>query len=183
MKHLILPLGNPGSDYEHTRHNAGWIVIDMAYPGLSWGRDSYANAGTAMDGDLLFAKPATFMNLSGETAGYFMTKKEILPENMIVLYDDLDLAIGKMKISFDRGSGGHNGIKSLESHLGSREFVRIRIGISKVFEDGSLAKANVLGKFEPSEMETLKELAPKVRKAIETIVKEGKEKAMTEFNQ
>ena len=65
MNYLIVGLGNPGTEYEKTRHNAGWIVIDGAYPNLDWGRDSYANAGTANEGNLLFVKPATFMNLSG----------------------------------------------------------------------------------------------------------------------
>lgn len=183
MKYLIVGLGNPGTEYEKTRHNAGWIVIDSMYPNLVWARDSYANAGTAQEGDFLFVKPATFMNLSGETVQYFVDKKDYLPENIIVIYDDIDLALGKMKISFDRGSGGHNGIKSIEMSLGSREFIRIRIGISKTLEDGTLVKPNVLGKFEASELETLAEVAKRVKLSLETIAKEGKEQAMTLFNQ
>jgi len=182
MKYLIVGLGNPGTEYEKTRHNAGWIVIDGAFPGLEFGRDAYANAGTATEGDFLFVKPATFMNLSGETVQYFVDKKDYLPENIIVIYDDIDLALGKIKISFDRGSGGHNGIKSIEMSLGSREFIRIRIGISKLLETGELVKPNVLGKFEANELETLAEVSKQVKLALETIVKEGKEKAMTEFN-
>jgi PTH1 family peptidyl-tRNA hydrolase len=182
MKYLIVGLGNPGTEYEKTRHNAGWIVIDNAYPNLEFGRDSYANAGTATEGDLLFVKPATFMNLSGETVQYFVDKKDYAPENIIVIYDDIDLALGKFKISFDRGSGGHNGIKSIETYLGSREFIRIRIGISKTLEDGTFVKPNVLGKFEPIELEQLADVSKKVKLAIETILKEGKGKAMTEFN-
>ena len=182
MNYLIVGLGNPGTEYEKTRHNAGWIIIDQAYPNLEWERDSYANAGTAKEGDLLFVKPATFMNLSGETVQYFVDKKDYIPENIIVIYDDIDLALGKIKISFDRGSGGHNGIKSIESCLGSREFIRIRIGISKLLETGELVKPNVLGKFEPGELEILAEVSKRVKFAIDTIVKEGKEIAMTEFN-
>jgi PTH1 family peptidyl-tRNA hydrolase len=182
MNYLIVGLGNPGIEYEKTRHNAGWIVIDMAFPQLEFGRDPYANAGTATEGNLLFVKPATFMNLSGETVQYFVYKKEYLPENIIVIYDDIDLPLGKFKISFDRGSGGHNGIKSIETCLGSREFIRIRIGISKTLESGELVKPNVLGKFEPAELEQLGEVSKKVKTVIETILKEGKEKAMTKFN-
>ncbi len=182
MKYLIVGLGNPGTEYEKTRHNAGWIVIDHAFPNLEWGRDSYANAGTATEGDFLFVKPATFMNLSGETVQYFVDKKDYLPENIIVIYDDIDLALGKIKISFDRGSGGHNGIKSIETCLGSREFIRIRIGISKLLETGEFIKPNVLGKFESSELETLVEVSKQIKLALETIVGDGKEKAMTEFN-
>ena len=187
MKYLIVGLGNPGTEYEKTRHNAGWIVIDDMYPNLEWEKDSYANAGTAQDGDFLFVKPETFMNLSGETVQYFVDKKDYLPEHIIVIYDDIDLALGKFKISFDRGSGGHNGIKSIETCLGSREFIRIRIGISKQVETEdqekpTLVKPNVLGKFESTELETLTEVSKRVKLALETIVKEGKEKAMTEFN-
>lgn len=183
MNYLVVALGNPGNEYALTRHNAGWIVVDGAFPDLTWGRDSYALAGTAQQDTILFAKPVTFMNESGQTVEYFINKKDILPENIIVVYDDIDLPLGKIKISFDRGSGGHNGIKSIEAHIGSREFIRIRIGISKVLESGELVKPNVLGKFEENELEALTSLAPKVKAAIETIVGKGKEDAMNQFNQ
>lgn len=183
MNYLLVGLGNPGIEYEKTRHNAGWLVMDAMYPGLSYGRDSYANAGTAKEGDLLLVKPATFMNLSGETVQYFVDKKEYLPEQVIVIYDDIDLPLGKFKISFDRGSGGHNGIKSIEMSLGSREFIRIRIGISKIIESGELVKPNVLGKFESGELEQLEVVAKKVKEAVTVLFAEGKEKAMSLFNQ
>ena len=101
---------------------------------------------------------------------------------MIVIYDDIDLALGKFKISFDRGSGGHNGIKSIEAHLGSREFIRIRIGISKIAENGEIIKPNVLGNFESDELETLSEVSGKVKAALEVILNKGKEKAMSLYN-
>lgn len=179
---LIVGLGNPGTEYIHTRHNAGWIIIDQAYTDLVWEKDAYARALVAQHHHDLFVKPETFMNLSGETVQYFVDKKDYLPERIVVIYDDIDLALGKFKISFDRGSGGHNGIKSIESHLGSREFIRIRIGISKILEDGTLVKPNVLGKFEPAELETLAQVAQRVKLALYTIATEGREKAMTEFN-
>ncbi len=184
--YLVVALGNPGEKYEQTRHNAGWILADLAFPDLEFGRNSYANAGVAKTSisnqDVQVVKPATFMNESGVSVEYFIKKESILPEHIIVIYDDIDLPIGKMKISFDRGSGGHNGIKSIEEHLGSREFIRIRIGISKLLENGEISKPNVLGNFEASELETLKTLAPKVKLAIGTILVQGKEMAMTEFN-
>lgn len=182
MNYLVVGLGNPGKEYEKTRHNAGWLVLDFAYPDLVWGRDSYANADTIVSGDIVFAKPTTFMNLSGESVGYLTKKKDIAAEQCIVIYDDIDLPLGKLKISYDRGSGGHNGIKSIQDHLGTAEFIRIRIGISKVLESGELVKPNVLGKFEPAELETLKIVAEKVKLVIYTIIKDGKEFAMTEFN-
>ncbi len=197
MKYLIVGLGNPGTEYAKTRHNAGWIVIDEMFPNLEWGRDTYASGGTAFDSvagaDITFLKPATFMNDSGLSVNYFIAKKGFSPDQCIVIYDDIDLPVGSFKISFDRGSGGHNGIKSIEEHVGSREFIRIRIGISRLIAGqepagtgiGSkpeLLKPNVLGHFESSEMETLKKLAPTIKAAFFTIITEGKEKAMTEFN-
>lgn len=182
MNHLIIALGNPGDQYKNTRHNAGWIAIDLAYPQLEWARNNYAVAGVAKLNNLIFAKPATMMNLSGETVGYFVNKENILPENIIVVYDDIDLPLGKIKISFDRGSGGHNGIKSIEEHLGSREFVRIRIGISKILDDGTFVKPNVMGNFETQELGALASLAPTIKSAIESIITDGREAAMGKFN-
>ncbi|HQV64782.1 MAG TPA: aminoacyl-tRNA hydrolase [Candidatus Paceibacterota bacterium] len=183
----IIALGNPGNQYVKTRHNAGFLVVDNAFSDLDWHDNKYAFAhiATAEIGNTTFqiAKPTTFMNESGKTADYLISKEGIDPENMIVIYDDLDLPLGKFKISFDRGNGGHNGIKSIEEHLGSREFIRIRIGISKVIESGELVKPNVLGNFDPSELELLQETANTVYKAIGVIISEGKEKAMTVFNQ
>ncbi len=187
VMYAIIALGNPGNQYAKTRHNAGWLVADNAFSDLDWHENKYAFAevSTAEIGNATFqiAKPNTFMNESGKTADYFISKEGISPENIIVMYDDLDLALGKFKISFDRGSGGHNGIKSIEEHLGSREFIRIRIGISRILENGELVKPAVLGHFEPSELETLQETAKTIHKAIGTILTEGKEKAMTIYNQ
>lgn len=182
MNYLVVGLGNPGKEYEKTRHNAGWIVIDRAYPDLQWERDSYAQASVAKEGQLLFAKPETFMNVSGASVRYLVDKKDVSAEHTIVIYDDIDLPLGKIKVSFDRGSGGHNGIKSIHDHLGTQEFIRIRIGISKIIENGELVKPNVLGKFESEELENLNKVAVTVKAALETIMSEGKEKAMSIYN-
>lgn len=184
--YALIALGNPGNQYAKTRHNVGWIVVDNAFSDIDFRENKYAFAevGTAEIGSYTFqiAKPTTFMNESGKTADYFTSKEGIAAEQLIVIYDDLDLPIGKFKISFDRGSGGHNGIKSIEEHLGSREFIRIRIGISKIIENGELVKPNVLGNFDSNELEILKDVSKIAYKAIGTILKEGKEKAMSAFN-
>ncbi len=188
MVHMyaIIALGNPGNQYLKTRHNAGWIVIDSIFTDIDWHENKYASAhvATAEIGNTTFqiAKPQTFMNESGKTTDYFVQKEGINPDKLIVLYDDLDLPLGSFKISFDRGNGGHNGVKSIEEHLGSREFIRIRIGISRTLENGELVKPAVLGHFEPSELELLQKTAKTIYKAIGTILTEGKEKAMTAFN-
>lgn len=182
MNYLVIALGNPGKEYQKTRHNAGWLVIDAAYPDLFWEHDKYAVADVAKHDQIIFVKPTTFMNLSGESAGYLAKKAEIPPEHCIVIYDDIDLPLGKFKISYDRGSGGHNGIKSLQDHLGTTEFIRIRIGISRIIEGGELIKPNVLGKFEAEELDILESVAKQVKLAVHTIIQDGKEFAMTEFN-
>lgn len=184
MKYLLVALGNPGEKYTNTRHNVGWILTDLIFPQAAWSKNNYANALVASVANvpLELVKPLTFMNDSGISVDYFIKKESILPEQVIIIYDDIDLTIGKIKISFDRGSGGHNGIKSIETHLGSREFIRIRIGISKLLESGELVKPNVLGNFEPVEHEMLASLAPKIKEAIKVITEKGKEFAMTEFN-
>lgn len=184
--YAILALGNPGNQYAKTRHNAGWIIADTLFPHENWHENKYAHAELAAveigATTCTIAKPLTFMNESGKTADYFITKESIQPENLIVMYDDLDLPLGKFKISFDRGSGGHNGIKSIETHLGSREFIRIRIGISRVLETGDVIKPNVLGNFDANELILLQKTSEDIKKAISVIFTDGKEKAMTLFN-
>lgn len=196
MNYLVIGLGNPGEKYQKTRHNAGWIVLDSAFPDLVWKKNPYANAliaGAHAEGlsfemsptteaQVTFVKPQTFMNHSGETVEYFMKKEGIVSESVIVLYDDIDLPLGSMRISFDRGSGGHNGIKSIESHVGGRNFIRIRIGISRAGENGAVVKPNVLGNFEDEELEKIISLGRSVGLVIKTIIMHGKEKAMTEWN-
>lgn len=184
--YLLVGLGNPGQEYATTRHNVGWIILHNLFTDSVWQNNKYSHSselqevikGTAVR----VIKPLTFMNESGKSIEHFIKKEAIPFDRVIVIYDDLDLTLGTVKISFDRGSGGHNGIKSIEKHLGSREFVRIRIGISKVLENGDVVKPNVLGNFEPSELKVVKDVSKKVQKVLETILTKGKEKAMTIFN-
>jgi PTH1 family peptidyl-tRNA hydrolase len=184
--YLIIGLGNPGNEYKKTRHNVGWIVMDNLFPDADWTNNSYAHAIVShveiANHPIQLVKPETFMNDSGKSLRYFIAKEHYKLENSIVIYDDLDLPLGKIKISFDRGSGGHNGIKSLEESLGSRDFIRIRIGISRTLDDGIIVKPNVLGNFDSHELEIVQEISKRVEQAIKTIIIDGKEKAMTSFN-
>lgn len=184
--YLIVGLGNPGNEYKKTRHNVGWIIIDDIFPNLDWNNNSYAHAMVSHveigDHPVQLIKPQTFMNDSGKSLRYFIDKEYYELENVIVMYDDLDLTLGTIKISFDRGSGGHNGIKSLEESLGSREFIRVRIGISRVLDDGTMVKPNVLGNFDSHELKIVQEISKRVEQAIKMIIIDGKEKTMTYFN-
>jgi len=173
---LVVGLGNPGKEYENTRHNTGRILVGMIEDKIK-------------DSKIKFITPDTFMNNSGKAVNAFVKSKKDL-KNLVVIYDDLDLPLGKMKISFNRSSGGHNGLDSVIKTLKSEEFLRIRIGISFATPSGKLRKPKgekavlnfLLGKYKRSELKTLKKLSKKIIEAIETIFTEGKEKAMSFYN-
>jgi len=173
---LVVGLGNPGKEYENTRHNTGRILVGIIEKKLA-------------DSKIKFITPDTFMNNSGKAvAPLVKTKKDL--KDLVVIYDDIDLPIGKMKISFDKSSGGHNGLESVIKKLKSREFVRIRIGISPATPKGVVKKPKgekavlnfLLGEYKKSELETLKKLSKKVAEAVEMIFTESKEKAMSLYN-
>ena len=182
---ITIALGNPGDEYQNTRHNAGWIIFDEL--GLDWQTNKYAESLEARDGDFIFVKPQTFMNESGRSVSWYQNDLKAKTGDFVVLYDDVDLPVGKMRISFDRSSGGHNGIKSIEQHLGSREFIRIRIGIAPIAEDGQVIvpanrKSFVLKGFSEDQLDAIQKLAPQVRQALITIAEKGYVEAMNEFN-
>lgn len=183
---LVAGLGNPGEKYAKTRHNAGCIVLDEILKDADWKFSKNGNAYYAHDQigeeEISYVKPQTMMNESGFTVQYACRHHEIPNDQVIVVYDDIDLPIGKIKISHDRGNGGHNGIRSIEQHLGSTEFTRIRIGISQELQDGKVIKPNVLGQFSKEDLKIVKELSKTVQDSITTIVKEGREAAMNKFN-
>ncbi|MCE9585070.1 aminoacyl-tRNA hydrolase [Candidatus Nomurabacteria bacterium] len=173
---IVVGLGNPGKEYENTRHNAGRIVVEIIEKKLS-------------DIKIKFITPDNFMNNSGKAVAPFIkTKKDL--ENLVVIYDDIDLPIGKIKISFNRSSGGHNGVGSIIKSLKSQEFLRIRVGICPATPTGKLKKPKgedavlkfLLGEFKKPELDEIKKLSKKIAEAVETIFTEGKDKAMSLYN-
>jgi len=173
---LVVGLGNPGEEYEKTRHNTGRIVV------------GYID-GKLEDNKIKFLTPDTYMNNSGkEVVKFIKTKKDLA--NLVVIYDDIDLPLGKIKISFNRSSGGHNGVESIIKSVKSMEFVRIRVGIALSTPSGKLRKPKgekdvlkfLLGEFKKPELETIKKESKKIVQAIEVIFGEGKDKAMSLFN-
>ena len=175
---LVVGLGNPGAEYENTRHNAGRILVRLVEKKLE---DSKLK--------IKFITPDTFMNNSGPAVLKALAGKKAL-KDLIVIYDDIDLPLGKIKISFNRSSGGHNGLGSIIKSLKSEEFLRIRVGISPATPSGKIRKPSgekdvlkfLLGEFKKPELETLKKLSKKVADAVETIFTEGKDKAMSLYN-
>ena len=176
MMYTLVPLGNPGNQYKDTRHNAARIISDLLSDDIH-----------KLEGVEVFI-PETFMNESGKALQEYLNYKE--GREPIVIYDDKDLPLGTIRISHDRGDGGHNGVKSVIEHLGTREFTRIRIGIAPVEVDGKEIRAPhgeevqgyVLGKFTDDEEVKLREVAPKVLGAVQAIVEVGYQKAMERFN-
>lgn len=161
--YTIIGLGNPGGEYAETRHNTGKMAVE------------------ALEKAQVKAKlihQDTFMNKSG-TAVAKVVKSKKAAAKLVVIYDDLDLPVGTMKISFNRGSGGHKGLESIIRALKTKEFIRIRIGIGKK----EPVEKHILGKFTPGEKEKLKKVFKKVVEAVEVLTVDGLPRAMSEFNQ
>lgn len=173
---LVVGLGNPGKEYELSRHNTGRIMVGLVQKKLEGIK-------------IKFLTPDNFMNNSGRAVAPLVKSKKDL-KDLVVIYDDMDLPIGKMKISFNRSSGGHNGLGSIIKSLKSEEFLRIRIGISPATPKGKTKKPKgekdvlkfLLGEFKEKELTELKKLSKKVAQALETIFTEGKDKAMSVYN-
>lgn len=175
MIYTLVPLGNPGKDYESTRHNAARIILSH----ISHELETISSCEVFI--------PETFMNESGRAVVEYL--KYHSDRELIVMYDDKDLALGTIRISHDRGDGGHNGVKSVIDSLGTREFIRIRIGIARKDEEGKVITPHgeavqgfVMGKFMEEEKKVLEAIAPKVLAAVNDIVAFGFHKAMERHN-
>lgn len=192
----VAGLGNPGEEYESTRHNAGRIILELiAKKGdFSDWRDDKKTKALFSQGKLgktkfQFVLPNNFMNNSGGSVKPLIKAKKDL-ENLVVVYDDLDLPIGRIKISFDRGDGGHNGLASIIKSVKSREFLRVRVGVSPHTPGGKLKKPSgekavldfLLKDFKDPELAELKKLSKKITEALECFASEGKDKMMSLYN-
>lgn len=183
---LVVGLGNPGSGYRRTRHNTGFLVIDQLAKdwGLKFTVSKKCHALIAKTETHLLAQPQTFMNESGQAAlalsHYY--KYKIKPEDIIIIYDDIDLPLGKIRVRKKGSAGGHKGMQSIIDQLGTQDFPRVRIGIGPKPTKISSEKY-VLQKFKKDEWKILqKKVMPKAVKAIEMVLKFGIEKAMNEYN-
>jgi len=202
---LIVGLGNPGAEYERTRHNIGFMAIDRLATScsISLGKEKrfYGIFGEgrmssrlASSGKIRLLKPTTFMNLSGQSVRSCADWFKLKPENILVIYDDMDLPLGKLRLRPSGSAGGHNGMKSIISHLGTQNFPRLRLGIGRggnkgEREDGAIAtKANqnvtgyVLGGFSASENKVVTELLALTESTVTSILADGFEKAMSLYN-
>lgn len=183
---LIVGLGNPGSEYERTRHNIGFLVVDE----LARRHNISINkrGGRALSGDglvgqsrVFLMKPQTFMNLSGEAVAAFLRQKPLSHENICVVTDDIALPLGKLRLRGAGSAGGHNGLKSLIAHLHGQDFPRLRFGVGAP-RDSSVQVDYVLGTFARSEAKDVDDGIDRAVLALETWFAEGLEPAMNQFN-
>ena len=180
---LVVGLGNPGKEYEKTRHNIGYMFLDYITDNASFVLNKKFNAmeyETNINGErIMFIKPTTFMNLSGEAVYKYANYYRIQPSDILVIQDDLDMDIGKYKLMFNHGDGGHNGIKNIILNLDSREFLRLKIGISKA----SIAtKDYVLGKLSKRELNKLDNVFDNLGDFINDYVNLNKDILMGKYN-
>ena len=179
---LIVGLGNPGKDYKNTRHNVGYLVLDNYLNTSDWKEKFNALFHeTRINGEkVLFIKPLTFMNLSGDAVVKYVNYYDIDIDDILVIHDDLDLPFSSYKLKKNSSAGGHNGIKSIINRLSSDAFVRLKVGVS---HDRSIdTKDYVLGNFSKSEMDKFNEMQKDFNKIIESFVIDGIEKTMNIFN-
>lgn len=185
---LIVGLGNPGREYAATRHNAGFLAVDLlaARKGVEWKSERKFEAMLtrwpgARGGDVLLCKPQTFMNASGEAVGSLAQFYRVAAGHCLVVVDDADLPLGELRLRPQGGTGGHHGLESLEQHLGTKTFPRLRIGIGRRGEEREIT-SHVLGRFSASEAKTLEQVLTRAADQMECWVTEGIQKAMNKFN-
>lgn len=196
MVWVIVGLGNPGQEYEATRHNAGRMAVEFFAKKVGfgpWSEDKSAKAlvskGFCGKTPVVALLPNTFMNKSGASV-VKLVKSAKAAERLVVVYDELDLPLGSLKLSFDRGSGGHKGLESIMRAVKTKKFTRIRVGVSPSTASGVLRKPSgekevvdfILAKFKAHESAELSKVFKKVAEALETIVTEGAMAAMNRFN-
>lgn len=183
---LIVGLGNPGAAYAHTRHNVGFDVVDELARRMgsnfrrSWRFPVETAEGTLGNERVVLVKARTFMNRSGEAIAPLVRKKGVKPADVLVIVDDLDLPVGRLRLRTAGSSGGHNGLKSLIEHLGAEDFPRVRIGIGH--SDQRDTVEHVLGRFAPDEQPLVKEAMARAADAVVAALEKGWDRAMSEFN-
>ena len=182
---MIVGLGNPGPDYRHTRHNLGWLVlehaacrwrVDFSQRRLTW------EASAIIHGKpVLLVRPLAWMNRTGPVVQEMLTSRQLTPSNLVVVYDDLDLSFGVLRIKTRGGAGGHNGIRSVLDSVGSDEFCRLKLGIGRPPGTQDTVEY-VLSPFSPDEESGLEAVLDHSVDALECLIKEGPAEAMNRFH-
>ena len=188
IPNLIVGLGNPGSKYDKTRHNIGFEAVDALAKSwqVSWQENRrfqglFAEGLSPKNSKIRFLKPLTYMNNSGQSVRAVIDWYKLSPQSVLVIYDDMDLPVGRLRMRLSGSAGGHNGMKSIISHLGKQDFPRLRIGIDKSTPEKETI-SHVLGRFSPKESKVMSEVLQLVVDAVELSLFQGVEKAMSLYN-
>ncbi len=185
MKYLVVGLGNMGADYDNTRHNIGFDVVDYLAKEfeVKFKNDQLGDIAEFRHKGrtIILLKPSTFMNLSGKSVRYWLQKKKVQKENLFVIVDDLNLPLGKQRLRAKGKDGGHNGLKSINQMLGSNDYARLRIGIGNEFSKGRQVDY-VLGEWSSEEKEQLPEIIKFATEAVKKFATIGIERTMNFFN-
>ncbi len=186
-RYLIVGLGNPGADYARTRHNVGFAVVERLAElwGADWGLEKKFNARlarTKLEGRrVLLCQPQTYMNASGEAVQAVTSFYEVAPDRLLVVVDDADLPLGHLRLRPGGSSGGHHGLESIEQHLGTREYPRLRLGIGRQAGAREIT-GHVLGRFGSTEARLVTKVLTVAADQATTWLKAGIQKAMSQFN-
>ena len=180
-------LGNPGLNYERTRHNVGFRAIDLLCAKLGCRADRLRHKALTGFCELggqkvLLVKPVTYMNLSGQAVRALADYYKIPPAHILVIFDDISLPVGKLRVRPNGSAGGHNGIKSLIAELGSQDFPRIKVGVGAPAHPEHEMVDWVIGKFTRDERKALDEMLKKTVDAVECVIRDGVQKAQNRFN-
>jgi len=182
---IVVGLGNPGRQYEETRHNVGWMVLDRVAERAGWtghvrARDAASTVRGRYNGlDLVLVKPTTYMNLSGVAVRKALAREHVPLEDLLVVVDDFDLPLGKLRIREQGSAGTHNGLRSVVGELGSQKFARLRVGIGEPSRD---AIDHVLTRFSPDERRLLDEVLNAAADAVEDWARDGAARAANRWN-
>ena len=183
---IVAGLGNPGPKYRNTRHNVGWWALDeVAERARAALKPSGADTETAQADirgtTVLLVRPLTYVNRSGNAVRALLRKHQIAPDHLIVLFDDLNLEPGKLRIRSRGGAGEHNGMKSIISSLGTEDFIRMRLGVGRPVSSADQVDY-VLGTMAPAERDQVRDAARRAAEAVEVAVSEGIDAAMNRYN-
>jgi len=183
---LISGLGNPGEKYVTTRHNVGFMLVDLlaARSGISLkkkGHKAHYGVGRCCNRSVMLLQPQTFMNLSGESVASAIKSLDITSGDLIVIHDEIDLPFGAVRIKVGGGHGGHNGLRNIHQSLGDNSYVRVRIGVGRPPEGGDVANY-VLKPFSGSEKKYLDEVLLYAAEVVEALLVHGEQYAMCEYN-
>jgi PTH1 family peptidyl-tRNA hydrolase len=187
---IVVGLGNPGKQYEHTRHNVGWMVLDRLAERAGWtgharARDAAATVHGRYNGlDLMLVKPTTYMNLSGVTVRKVLARQGAPLDDLLIVYDDFDLPLGKLRLRGEGSAGTHNGMRSIIGELGNQKFARLRVGIGEPVRANPDRAAidHVLSRFDAAEKRVLNVVIDAAADAIEDWARDGAYKAANRWN-